>query len=866
MIRLFFSIGSIVTMNLKFRPGAATCPATRRARHHPTGPAVNNTNRRTQPEPGDVTMAHDSNAGAARPFIPHDEDKDRLTAHPPTNSPGPVALNGTDDPSGAEAGELEALQQTMQGGASLAPMQTGQGEPSLGGAPAGEEVAHLKISSSSQLSVKSRGAYTMEDGEENFDNSWRDAGHQKIEIYSEIHGNDDDNVIKGFGQVRINNGNSSKSHQWADIIDGGAGDDIIYGGAGDDILYGGLGNDVLYGGDHDDHLEGGEGDDLLYGGEGKDTLIGGEGNDWLFSGPLKDNEGDVMTGGAGADTFVIGEVEEPETHTETMDWGNMILNLGANAAGELLYANYPTSLPGQALSRKVIPMTLDLLRNIIGKDSETASPPKAAYAEVTDFDPTEDVVIIPLNAEGKPNIFISLDSNGHNFLTIKSDSENSTDIIATISWADVEEIFGVTDASLMSEAAKQGLARSLLQTMLIIGPDGVTIGQDQTPVEFELQHLGGLGSSRFLIFGAYGGHTLIGMESQDFLYGTVYDDVLYGYTPDNYTGSAYAPELAQDDQLYGFDGDDLFFGGGGNNHLFGGEGSDTASYEHANRGIQVDMSQKVWDGDNGGWYYVVNNGHARVMHIDGQDVDVIGYDKNYSIENITGSAHNDVIHGDELDNVLRSGAGDDELAGGDGADVFVLEGGQNTITDFDAGEGDVIEVQARAYGINTLDDLAYFGPGDDGLARLVVKSTGEIVAVLEDMHGKQFDMESQVKLSLEVFSGIDAVDRIIEGNDNANVLIADGDYNTLVGNDGTDVFVLDGGNFHHIVDFDLAAGETIRINGEAYGVTSLDDLRFEYINETAFKIITNNGHEFAGVQHAEPGLKINDLADIVDLY
>lgn len=30
--------------------------------------------------------------------------------------------------------------------------------------------------------------------------------------------------------------------------------------------------------------------------------------------------------------------------------------------------------------------------------------------------------------------------------------------------------------------------------------------------------------------------------------------------------------------------------------------------------------------------------------------------------------------------------------------------------------------------------------------------------------------------------------------------------------------------------------------------------------------VNSNGHEFAGVRHTEPGLKISNLADAVELY
>ena len=76
-----------------------------------------------------------------------------------------------------------------------------------------------------------------------------------------------------------------------DVLDGGADDDQIYGDAGTDMLFGGIGNDFL---------SGGIGDDLIDGGEGADTMAGGLGDDTY----VVDNVRDVITEAesAGSDT------------------------------------------------------------------------------------------------------------------------------------------------------------------------------------------------------------------------------------------------------------------------------------------------------------------------------------------------------------------------------------------------------------------------------------------------------------------------------------------------------------------------------------------------------------------------------------
>ena len=81
---------------------------------------------------------------------------------------------------------------------------------------------------------------------------------------------------------------------------GTAGDDIYAGGASADEIYGNGGNDQLSGGGENDTIEGGAGDDRLNGEAGHDTLYG----DFLFGGSPPGN--DVLDGGDGFDILFGG--------------------------------------------------------------------------------------------------------------------------------------------------------------------------------------------------------------------------------------------------------------------------------------------------------------------------------------------------------------------------------------------------------------------------------------------------------------------------------------------------------------------------------------------------------------------------------
>lgn len=137
--------------------------------------------------------------------------------------------------------------------------------------------------------------------------------------------------------------------------------------------------------------------------------------------------------------------------------------------------------------------------------------------------------------------------------------------------------------------------------------------------------------------------TLIGTSKNDILSGGDGNDILKG--------------LQGNDRLFGDDGNDTVIGGAGADRLAGGAGIDTASYADAATGVKVNLGKSS-----------INTGDAKG-------------DTFTSIENLTGSAKNDVLTGDGLANVLIGGAGADvlqgaggvdKLTGGSGADRFVF--------------------------------------------------------------------------------------------------------------------------------------------------------------------------------------------------
>jgi Ca2+-binding RTX toxin-like protein len=171
---------------------------------------------------------------------------------------------------------------------------------------------------------------------------------------------------------------------------------------------------------------------------------------------------------------------------------------------------------------------------------------------------------------------------------------------------------------------------------------------------------------------------------------------------DMLTGDAGANRLdggAGDDRIWGGDGNDTLAGGHGADVLAGGKGIDTADYSTSLGAVTVDLSQGTGSGG-----------------------DAAG-DTFNSVENVTGSAHDDTLVGNSGANQLAGGTGNDTLVGGtgkdiliggDGADSFVFKSIQDSarghadqIIDFSSAQGDHIDLSAIDANTKVVGDQAF---------------------------------------------------------------------------------------------------------------------------------------------------------------
>jgi len=119
---------------------------------------------------------------------------------------------------------------------------------------------------------------------------------QGDEFANILRGGSGDDVLAGH-RMELPSEFSSPPVDDGNTLYGDQGNDTLLGAVGDDSLDGGTDNDVLSGREGDDTLRGGSGNDTLVGGSGADTLDGGSGNDSLSG--ISGN--DSFDGGTGTD-------------------------------------------------------------------------------------------------------------------------------------------------------------------------------------------------------------------------------------------------------------------------------------------------------------------------------------------------------------------------------------------------------------------------------------------------------------------------------------------------------------------------------------------------------------------------------------
>ncbi|WP_445505332.1 hypothetical protein [Microvirga sp. G4-2] len=666
----------------------------------------------------------------------------------------------------------------------------------------------------------------------------------------------------------------------ANLLEGQAGDDVLEGRGGGDLLVGSAGSDTasygsaadgvvadladatrntgeaagdsydsienLTGSTYDDDLRGDARANVLSGGAGDDTLQGGDGNDTLIG----DEGADLLEGGDGADHFV-GDWGGADTvsyeHAAmgvSVDLADTAANTG-EAAGDTFLSVYNLRgsahddvLRGDADFYWYWGGTANVLDGGDGDDilegrggadtliggtgSDTASYAHAGMdwaglGVIADLgDPSQNT------GEAEGDVYTSIENLTGSAYTDVLRGDAGRNVLDGGAGDDILESRGGGDSLLGSDgsdtASYAGAAGSVTVDLADASLNsGDALGDTYDSIE---NVAGSLFSDT--LSGNSGDNGLTGGEGNDILEGRAGNDVLSGD--------------AGDDTLYGGDGNDSLDGGNGHNLLVGGAGDDTlmagAGGSILIGGDGADVLQGSWEAIDTASYQDAADGIVADLADSYLNTSGAAGDSYASIENLIGSAHDDILRGDYGDNILASGAGDDVLAGGYGADTLVGGEGtdtadyQNSFSFYDGliadladtsrntgdASGDVydgIENLTGTYGSDALggdagDNVLDGSDGDDTLegrsgADTLVGGYGLDTAsyafagsgIVADLSGQSLnegDAQDDVYVSIENLTG-STYDDILRGDADANVLDGGAGADILEGNGGDDVIL-----------------------------------------------------------------------------
>jgi Ca2+-binding RTX toxin-like protein len=409
---------------------------------------------------------------------------------------------------------------------------------------------------------------------------------------------------------------------------------VIYGTNLGETLTGTAGDDEIYGYDGNDVLNGGAGNDVLDGGAGADTMTGGSGNDVYHV----DDAGDVVVeaSGGGIDTVRI----TISSYT-----------LGANVE----------HLDARAVAGGTMTLTGNSLANIFYMGSGAVTLNGGLGSDTANYSGASGYVLV------------DLDTGVHG----GDAADDTLTSIENLTGSDYDdELSGTSGANILDGGAGADTLRGRGGNDIYIVDDPLDdvielAGQGTDEVRTALAYYEMHANVERVRFTGTGSSTFEGV-------GNAGNNEMYGG--------------ANEDTLSGGAGHDNLLGGGGDDILYGGDGHDT---------LQGQAGADYMDGGAGSDIYIVDNVSDRVEDSGTgvNDVDEVYF--NYiedaneytmpaEIEKLRYNSYTGdfTAYGNDLDNVIQSGAGNDmlsgfggndELRGGSGDDVLYGDEGNDLL-------------------------------------------------------------------------------------------------------------------------------------------------------------------------------------------
>ena len=511
----------------------------------------------------------------------------------------------------------------------------------------------------------------------------------------EGHGNSLDNIITGNSDDNVLHGYAGE-----DTLDGGTGGDTMIGGTGDDIyvvdnvsdtivehagegydlvessisyILGANVDDLTLTGNNNDSGEGNALDNFLTGDASDNSLYGDDGDDYIYGGGGTDD----LYGGDGDDTYVVDDATTTihENAHEGIDGVIALVTYTLSANIEDLQMDTSSSdnndATGNARSN-IMAGNLgdnsiwglggdDVLTGLFGHDT--------LYGGIGD------------------DLYVVYDADA---VIVENDGEGDFDTVDSFVTYTLSD--HVEDLALDGSDNIDGTGNSGDNYISDNFGDNVMSGGDGNDTLDSLYGtdtlIGGLGDDTYYLADA----TTIVQENAG--EGTDWEGADFSFTLADNVENLFLWDNAGDIDGTGNSGDNILEGNEGDNVLTGGGGNDTVNYDFESDRVLANLQTGIATGTS------------------------IGTDTLVDIANLTGSRANDLLVGDGNANILDGWWGDDQLQGGDGDDIYIVDSYHDIVRE-QTGEGTDTVMAEVDYRLSanvenlTLTLSALLGTGND---------------------------------------------------------------------------------------------------------------------------------------------------------
>ena len=438
-------------------------------------------------------------------------------------------------------------------------------------------------------------------------------------------GDDEVNGYQGVGSAyifypatgikKIHGGNGN------DFIVGGSSNDELFGDAGIDVLYGRNGNDVLDGGEGADYMDGGSGNDIYYVSDIYDLIDDASGNDTAYVSTSFVKipsfiEKVIYTNGAIALPYWVDALLPNEASGNYFD-----TLLGSS---NTFYYNFPTSLP----SYDTYPSH--------GYGFKTFSSVQIAKTETA-----LNYIASVIDVQFKKTI----SANGLNTFVFANNNQSSSAGSANYP---SNSMIG-SDIYFDTSAINSKFADGSYAALTLIHEIGHALGLEH-PFSYAQAGGGGLSDPPYLT----------GAEDS-----TAWTVMSYEDTSAQYYLNFSPLDTAALQYIYGPSktaraGNDIYkVSSSAPNFIWDGAGTDTIDLSAVNQGATIFLTPGYWG--------FVGSQQAATITSSGQVTVNFGS----IIENLTGSSFADKLYGNDTDNLIAGGLGNDRLDGLAGNDVLI---------------------------------------------------------------------------------------------------------------------------------------------------------------------------------------------------